>query len=165
MTDLKSFKMILSDGKLIPSSKTKNKNQNPYDFFTPYNYFNAIPETKVTSFTKVRGVGIVFKQNILHNIVFYTNKNHSAGNTKSSIRYKISDNKYLTKIMYSLYLRSYKIVKQLKTDTWILSAFQEVFTKKEPKLHDAVYVIIDSKETKTIEKIKKMYPNIQIINK
>ena len=48
--------------------------------------------------------------------------------------------------------------------TWVLSGFQEVFTKKEPMLCEAVYVIISSKETKTIKKIKTMYPNIQIIN-
>ena len=31
-------------------------------------------------------------------------------------------------------------------------------------LCEAVYVIISPKETKTIQKIKTMYPNIQIIN-
>ena len=123
-----------------------------------------MPKTKVTSFTKVSGVGIVFNQNILHDRVFYTNENHSAGNTKSSNRYKILNNKYLTKILYSLYLHSLRIVRKIKIDTWILSVFQEVFTKKEPMLCDAVYVIISSKETKTIKKIKTMYPNIQIIN-
>ena len=66
MTDLKSFKQLLLDGKMKPSSKTKNRNQNPYDFYSPYNFFNAIPKTKVTSFTKKTGVGIIFKQNILY---------------------------------------------------------------------------------------------------
>lgn len=33
MTDLKSFKKLLLDRKIKPSSKTKNRNQNPYDFF------------------------------------------------------------------------------------------------------------------------------------
>ena len=163
-TDLKSFKQILLDGKIKPSSKTKLRNQNPYDFFIPYIFFNTIPKTKVTSFNKVGGVGIVFNQHILHDRVFYTNENHSAGNTKTSNRYKIPDNKELTKILYSLYLHSLRIVRKLKMDTWILSAFQEVFTKKEPMLYEAVYVIISPKETKTIPKIKTMYPNIQIIN-
>ena len=30
------FEQILSDGKLKPSSKTKNKEQNPNDFYSPY---------------------------------------------------------------------------------------------------------------------------------
>ena len=61
-------------------------------------------------------------------------------------------------------MHSLRIVRKIKMDTRILSVFQEVFTKKEPMLYDAVYVIISSKETKTIKKIKTMYPNIQIIN-
>ena len=32
-TDEEYFEQILSDGKLKPSSKTKNKNENPYNFF------------------------------------------------------------------------------------------------------------------------------------
>jgi hypothetical protein len=164
MTEIKSLKQILLDGKIKPSSKTKIRNQNPFDFFSPYNFFNTIPKTKVTSFTKPYGIGIIFKQNILHDRVFYTNEWHSAGNTKSSKRYKISNNKDLTKILYSLYLHSIRIVRKIKMPTWVLSGFQEVFTKKEPMLCEAVYVIISSKETKTIKKIKTMYPNIQIIN-
>ena len=163
-TDLKSFKQILLDGKLKPSSKTKNHNQNPYDFFSPYIFFNTIPKTQLKSFTKLQGVGIVFNQNILLERVFYTNKSHSAGNTKSSKKYKISDKKELRKILYSLYTQSFRIVKKTKMNTWKLSIFQEVFTKLEPNLNEAAYVILDPSELKTIKKIKTMYPNIQIIN-
>ena len=122
-----------------------------------------MPKTKVTSFTKLAGVGIVFNQNILHDRVFYTNENHSAWNTKLSKRYQIPDNTELTKILYLIYLCSLRIVIKIKKDTWILSAFQKVCTKKEPMLCEAVYVIISSKETKTIKQIKPMYPNIQMI--
>ena len=163
MTDLKSFKQILLDGKIKPSSKTKNRNQNPFDFFSPYNFFNTIPKTQLRSFTKIRGVGIVFNQNILLGRVFYTNKNHSGGNTKSSKKYKICDKKELRIILYSLYRQSFRIVRKIKMDTLVLSAFQEVFTRVEPTLNDAIYVILNPAELKTIKKIKLMYPNIQII--
>ena len=162
-TDLKSFKKILLDGKMKPSSKTKNRNQNPYDFFSPYIFFNTIPKTQLKSFTRPRGVGIIFNQNILLGRVFYTNTNHSAGNTESSKKYKICDKKELRKVLYSLYTHSLKIVKKIKMDTWVLSGFQEVFTKLEPTLNEAIYVILNPAELKTIQKIKKMYPNIQII--
>lgn len=163
MTDIKSFKQLLLDGKIKPSSKTKNRNQNPYDFLSPYNFFNTIPKTQLKSFTKVHGVGIVYNQNILLGRVFYTNKNHSAGNTKSSKKYKISDKKELRKVLYSLYTYSFRTVRKIKMETWILSTFQEVFTRLEPTLNEAIYVILNPAELKTIKKIKTMYPNIQII--
>lgn len=163
MTDIQSFKQILLDGKIKPSSKTKNRNQNPYDFFSPYNFFNTIPQTQLKSFILDKSVGIVFNQNILLDRVFYTNKNHSAGNTKTSKKYKINDKKELTKVLYALYTHSFRIVRKIKMDTWILSAFQEVFTRLEPTLNDAVYIILSPKESKTIKKIKIMYPNIKII--
>ena len=163
-TDTKSFEQILLDGKIKPSSKTKNRNQNPNDFFSAYNFFNTIPKTKLKCFSKLSGIGIIFKQNILLDRVFYTNKCHSAGNVDSSKRFKMSNNKDLTKRLYSLYLHSLKIIKERKMETWMLSVFQEVFTKKEPMLCDAVYVVISSKEKKIIQRIKSMYPNIQIIN-
>lgn len=83
-------------------------------FFSPYNFFNTIPKTHLKSFIKIRGVGIVFNQNILLGRVFYTNKNHSAGNTKSSKKYKICDKKELRIVMYSLYSQSFRIVRKLK---------------------------------------------------
>lgn len=101
MTDLKGLKQILLDGKIKPSSKTKIRNQNPYDYFIPYIFFNTIPKTQIQNFTKPCGVGIIFNQNILLKRVFYTNKNHSAGNTKSSKKYKIYDKKELRKVLHS----------------------------------------------------------------
>lgn len=50
MTDLKSFKQLLLDGKMKPSSKTKNRNQNPYDFYSPYNFFQCNTENKSNKF-------------------------------------------------------------------------------------------------------------------
>ena len=117
----------------------------------------------MNAFTKVHGVGILFNQDILIGKSFYTNKNHSSGNIETSNKYKINENAKLSKILHSLYYQSLKIVKKIKMDFWIMSTFQEVFTKSEPKLNDAVYVIIDTKELKTIKIIKKLYPNIQII--
>ena len=116
--------------------------------------FNHGKSAHPKSFTKLAGVGFVFNQNILHDRVFYTNENHSAWNTKLSKRYQIPDNTELTKILYLIYLCSLRIVIKIKKDTWILSAFQKVCTKKEPMLCEAVYVIISSKETKTIKQIK-----------
>lgn len=162
-TDLQSFKQILDKGKLRPSSKTKNKNQNPYNFYSPYIFFNTIPKTQVKSFAKVAGVGIIFKQDILLNRVFYSSKCHSAGNTKSCNKHIVSNTTELTTILYALYRQSLGIVKKIKMDTWILSAFQEVYTRVEPKLHDAVYIIINPKESKIIKKINSMYPTITII--
>ena len=162
-TDIKSFKRILDEGKLKPSSKTKNKNENPYDFFSPYIFFNTIPKTQINSFTKVAGVGIIFKQDILLNKVFYSSKCHSAGNTKLCKKHVVSDTTELTTILYALYRRSLRIVRKIKMDTWILSAFQEVYTRVEPKLHDAMYIIIHPKELKTIKKLRIMYPTIKII--
>lgn len=162
-TNIKNFKKILLSGKIRPSSKTKISNQNPYDFFSPYNFFNTIPKTQLKNFTKPIGVGIVFNQNILLKRVFYTNKHHSGGNTKSSKKYKINDKKKLKNVLYSLYIQSLKIVKKIKMDTWVLSTFQEVFTKLEPTLDEAVYIILNPGELKMIKKIKKMYPHLQII--
>jgi hypothetical protein len=49
-SDLKSLNTILSDGKLKPASKTKNKSQNPYEFNSPYIFFKTISKTKLNCF-------------------------------------------------------------------------------------------------------------------
>ena len=166
-TDFKNFKKILIDGKLKPSSKTKIRKQNPFKFFLPYVFFNAIPKKQLVNFTKPYGVGIVFKKDILLGKVFYTNKNHSAGNTKTSKKYKINDKKDLWNVLYSLYSHSLRIIKKIKfvtkNTTYGLAAFQEVFTRVEPSLNDAVYIIMNPADLKIIKKIKKLYPNIEII--
>ena len=159
-TDKEYFEQILSDGKLKPSSKTKNKNENPYNFFSKYIFFNTIPKTQLKNFV---GIGICFDQSILLNKVFYTNENHSAGNLKSSKKYKISDNNKLTKVLYSLYRHSLNIVKAIKMEIFVLSVFQEIFTKFEPSLKDAKYIILKNDEPKLISKIKELYPHITII--
>ena len=159
-TNEEYFEQILSDGKLKPSSKTKNKNENPYNFFSKYIFFNTIPKTQLKNFV---GIGICFDQSILLNKVFYTNENHSAGNLKSSKKYKISDNNELTKVLYSLYRHSLNIVKAIKMEIFVLSVFQEIFTKFEPSLKDAKYIILRKDEPKLISKIKDLYPHITII--
>ena len=167
MTTIKNLKKILLDGKIKASTKTKIKGQNPYRKLLPYVFFNAIPKTQIDSFTKLRGVGIIFNQDILLGRVFYTNKNHSAGNTKSSIKYKIYEKGEIRKILYSLYKHSLKVLQNVQKTSnlpnWILSTYQEVFTKYEPSLKDAAYIILEPKEIETIKKIKELYPNIKIL--
>ena len=167
MTTIKNLKKILLDGKIKASTKTKIKEQNPYRKLLPYVFFNAIPKTQIDSFTKLRGVGIIFNQDILLGRVFYTNKNHSAGNIKSSIKYKIYEKGEIRKILYSLYRHSLKVLQNVQKTSnlpnWILSAYQEVFTKYEPSLKDAAYIILEPKEIETIKKIKELYPHIKIL--
>ena len=158
---------LILDGKIKASTKTKIKGQNPYRKLLPYVFFNAIPKTQIDSFTQ--RVGIIFNQDILLGKIFYTNKNHSGGITKSSIKYKVYEKGDIRKILYSLYRYSLKVLQNVqKTSnlpTWILSAYQEVFTKYEPSLKDAVYIILEPKEIETIKKIKKLYPHIKILTK
>jgi len=166
-TCIEHFLQILSDGKLKPGTKTKNNYDNPHKSFLPYVFFNAIPKTQVNAMrqiSNVNGVGICFSQSILLNKIFYTNKNLSAGNTKTSLKYKIDNNTEIQKVLYRLYQHSLKIVKKIKMDTWILSGFQEVFTKIEPTFNDATHIILSSHHHEIITEINKKYPHIIIIN-
>ena len=166
MSEVAYLNDILADGKLRPASKTKNKSQNPYDLHLSYVFFNAIPRTKLSEFVGIgdNTVGFVFDQSTLLNRQFYTNHNHSAGNTESSKKYKIDNSKELTKVLYALYKRSHKIVKEIKMKFWILSAFQEVFTRVEPSLNEAKYIVLPKKNKKLIATINRTYPRITVLN-
>ena len=112
MTTIKNLKKILLDGKLKASTKTKIKEQNPYHKLLPYVFFIAIPKTQIDSFTQ--RVGIIFNQDILLGKIFYTNKNHSGGITKSSIKYKVYEKGDIRKILYSLYRYSLKVLQNVQ---------------------------------------------------
>ena len=172
-TDYGYISAILNDGKLKPSSKTKKQNENPYNKFLPYVFFNTFPHKMkyIKQFlAKSDSVGIIFDSSILKNHVFYTNKNHSAGISSKTKKYD-KKTKNINNILYNLYKHSLQIIKKIKSEYWILSTFQEVFTKVEPKLKDCKYILLpnskDENTTKQIEKtekkIKKMYPHITII--
>ena len=165
LTDLKYMNQILKDGKLKPASKTKNKSQNPYDFNSPYVYFNTFPRTQVNEFAyPTNSIGLIFRSDILLGKVFYINKHHTAGNTKSSEKYCVDTKEELRKPLYKIYKHSLKIVQQIKQDTRILSVFQEVFTKVEPDLNNLEYIILNSSYVKIIDKIKKNYPHVKIVS-
>jgi hypothetical protein len=165
MSSLTYLNTILSDGKLKPASKTKNKSQNLYQFDSPYIFFNTIPKTKLKFFIDigVDTVGFVFDQKILLNRQFYTNKNHSAGNTKTSKKHRISSNKELTQKLYALYAHSHRLVTKIKMQLWILSVFQEVFTRVEPFLNEAKYIILPKNDKRLINRINCQYPNITVL--
>lgn len=164
-SSLEYLNSILSDGKLKPASKTKNKSQNPYEFDSPYVFFNAIPKTKLHFFTDIGKdtASFVFDQKILLNKQFYTNHKHSAGNTKTSKKHRILSNKALTKVLYALYLHSYRIITKIKMQLWILSGFQEVFTRVEPSLNDAKYIILPKNDKCIISRINYLYPKIIVL--
>lgn len=162
-TTMKHFKYILLDGKLKPSSKTKRRMENPYDFYSPYIFFNAIPKTQLDSFANISSIGICFDSSILLNNTFYTNNNHSAGNVQTSNKYKTSDRKELYKILYRLYRKSLKTVKSINQSLWVLSVFQEVFIRVEPHLINAKYILLPNNDKKLIKKIHNKYPHINII--
>jgi hypothetical protein len=167
-TDMNGLLGILKDGKLLPASIVKHNNQNPYEFFSPYVYFNAIPNNK-NNFSQMYPIGIVFDSSILLNKIFYTNITHSAGDVSTSKKYKFNDINNINIVLRTLYTRSYKIYKNIskknKLTYGVISTFQEIFSKIKPNIKDAKYIIINSKDYKKIKDIvKNKYPNIIIIN-
>ena len=166
-TDLQGLLGMLKDGKLLPASIVKHNNQNPYGFFSPYVYFNAIPNN-TNNFSQMYPIGIIFDTSILINKIFYTNINQSAGNIKTSKKYKCNNIKDINDDLRPLYARSYKIYKDIsKTGNFkygVISVYQEIFSKIKPNMKDAKYIIIRPQEYKKIKKIiKDKYPDIKII--
>ena len=131
----KNLFKILNDGRLRSSSKIKIKN------FIPDN---------MKCINKL-------------NHIFYTNKNHSAGNINSSIKYNYSDINIINNILDKLYKYSYRIMKKIKTLYWTLGVFQEIFTKIQPKIINAKYITIDANNSKLHKLITEKYPHIRII--
>ena len=164
MSYLHNLESILRDGKLKPSSKTEIIEQSPGRTL-PYVFFNAIPEDKIENFVgfSKRSVGFVFDQNIILDKRFYTNTRHSMGNTKTSERHKIQNNKDLNKVLYQLYKQSFETVKKIKSEFWVLSVFQEVFTRVEPHISKAKYIILPKKDEILINTINNAYPNVTVL--
>ena len=161
-TEIEYLEEILLDGKLKPSSKTKNCNYNPNnDTYLPYIYFNTIPKTKLKIFGKFlnnKGVGILFDQSILLGKKFYLYLKFN-----DIIKYKIYEKNELRKILYKLYNESVEIVKKNNQDIYSITVFQEVFTKFEPSLKNVLYIIVNNKQKDLIKKINKLYPNIKVL--
>lgn len=152
---------ILKDGKLKPSSKTKNKEQNPYDFYSPYIFFSAIPNNTdlLNQLSSAGFVGLVFSSSILYKHKFYTNNSHSAGVNQKTKKY----NKTLTmnsvnKVLNDLYKKSLNVFRNIKErnkkKTWIV-AFQEVLTRVEPSLEHLEYILLCDPPNKLVQTIKK----------
>jgi hypothetical protein len=173
-TPIDNFLKILKDGKLRPSIKTSEDGQRPGKYL-PYVFFNTIPKTQLETMLELNGVGICFDCEILLNKIFYAASSHTAGNLKKAHKFKLSVKKDINKILYSLYLYSVKANNSTKNDPdrkkltksawkkWIFIAFQEVFSKIEPSLNDAKYIILKKKDSKLIAQIKDKFPNIIII--
>ena len=159
-----NLKNILNDGKLKPSSKTEIIEQSPGKTL-PYVFFNAIPEDKIENFVGVgkATIAFVFDQKIILNKRFYTNTSHSMGNTKTSIRHKIQNKKDLNKTLYELYKQSLEMVTKIKSQFWVLSVFQEVFTRVEPRISEAKYIILQKKDKMLINTINNAYPNVTVL--
>ena len=160
-TDKNLFK-ILNDSRLRSSSKTKIKNFNPYNVHLVYTFYYTIPDN-IKCINKLNKCCILFESSILLNHIFYTNKNHSAGNINSSIKYNYSDINIINNILDKLYKYSYRIMKKIKTLYWTLGVFQEIFTKIQPKIINAKYITIDANNTKLKKLIIEKYPHIRIV--
>jgi hypothetical protein len=161
-SDKENLISIIKDGQIKSSYNTKIKNQNPYDVYLKYIFFNTIPDNlKLTK--KMFQYGIFFDSSILLNQTFYTNKCHSAGNISSSNKYKFNDLIKINTILDKLYKYSISIIQNQSYS--ILSVFQEIFIKKEPKLKYAKYISIQNRieDKDLINLIKLLYPHIQII--
>ena len=149
---------ILETLYILPSNKTKNKNQNPYNVFLPYIFMSCCNKKDFGSLFQYT---FIFESNILYNRTFYTNENHSAGNIETSIYYQKNTplkniNLCLTKLL--VYSK-----KQYKKTFFI---FQEIFFKKKVSIYDAKYIILPINiENEMLNKIKNILPYIKIIYK
>jgi hypothetical protein len=169
-TEAKYINMIIKDGKLRISAKTLKKNQNPYDIYLPYNFFATIPSRKSFINKIVNITGIIFDISFLLNHVFYTNKNYSAGNLKSSIKYKFDNLKDINNILYKLYKQSTIRLNQHKlksTEAYLkfilITSLQEIFTKVEVPMKYARYIYLNKNNEKLEKLIKTKYPHIEIL--
>lgn len=167
-TTLDAFERILTDGKVRPSSKTNVRNENPNDFFSPYVFFNAVPHTQLKHFAHLGEVAICFDQSILLNKTFYTSKLHSAGDTTVSQKHKTPDGGELRRILYALYRQSLRVVTaKPRMKMWLLTIFQEVYTRIEPALNVAKIIILNMKTNKKkaelAKRISTLLPDVVVV--
>jgi hypothetical protein len=145
-TTYANFLDILKEGKIRPASKTGKKEENPNDIDSPYNFFNVLPNRRIKEFCGRPGVGVAFDVSVLKDAVFYTNRNHSAGNTRSSRRYKGNID-----VLYNLYRQSKQVLDKVNSERgkkdqlpfWVLSVYQEVFTRKAISIKDIKYITVN----------------------
>ena len=176
-TGLDGILGMLITGKMLPSSKTKKKNQNPYAGYLPYNFFNAVPDKKIKLMPTV---AIAFKSDVLIDKIFYTSVKQSAGDLNWSTRYKLDNVKDINKALLKVQKHFYKLCKKDKINIefpyFVLNIFHEIFTKVEFNIKDAKYILLKSekeilkyprkyreKTEEIIELVKEKYPNIKIL--
>lgn len=160
---------ILESGFMLPSSETQNRNENPYDRFLPYIYFTTCPKARVKD---IQPYAFVFPAKILRDRCFYTNERHSADYFDNSTYYgKDTSMKKINKALTELYIQSTFGEEYFNWDRRdaLFTTFQEVLFKKSVSLDDAVFLIVpyymSDVEKKTVDDIKKKYPDLKTIVK
>jgi len=161
-TSQNAIKSIINDGYIYPSKKTNNLNQGSGIYTnSPYVFANAIPND-MNVIKRMLDTTILFDSSILIGKTFYTNINHSGGNTKSSMRHKYNSKKKIDHVLLKLYKQSIereKIMKDMQPFPYF-TVSQELFFKKSLPILKAKYIVFDDK---IINLINNKYPDIQII--
>lgn len=158
---------ILNDGYLLSSYITRKKNQNPYNNYLKSIFFNILPN-KRNYIERLPSTGIIFDSSLLINQIYYTNKNQSTGNIKTSSKYCFDNLKQINNNLSELFAYSYNIYKDLKktrknTRFYFIQVFQEVFIFKKISMQYCKYILLAGQNIPLEKLINKKYPHIVIL--
>jgi hypothetical protein len=166
---------IVDAGTIKPSSVCKRVQMNPSNTYLPYTFYNVMPMHTLKHKFNVTDYCIIFKSSVLENIVFYTNRYHSKGDTKSSVKYpkKYYETHNIDNVLYEMYKLSVMDVQTRKNaynpvkDYPYYTVYQELFIKGSLSLNDASYITLplSMKNSVLTKQINSKYPNITIIFK
>jgi hypothetical protein len=166
-TDINYIDDILETKNIYPSSKTKNKKQNPYKINLPYIFMSCCHKN---DFNILFPYTFIFEIDILLDRCFYICDRHTAGNIKSDNCSYFTKNSPIEDINNSLqylYKESKKIVNSFQINLkGVFVVFQEIFFKKKVNLNlnHAKYIILPKNvNINLLNKIKTNYPKLKII--
>lgn len=170
---------ILKKGCLLPASKTRNQQQNPYSDRSPYVFFNVYAHKDLPYLmTSGIGVGLVFAiPDALIKHTIYTSSHHSGGEiTREGVhKHVFRDRKSMLRVFRSLRSHSMRtaqrVVEDEESKPWadaeydtapMATAFQEVFSKYEMPITSLRYALLSKPDKRLETMVHKWVPHAKV---
>ncbi len=145
---------IIESKELTPSGGETN--QNPYDEKLSYTFFSCCSSK---DFKTLLPYTLVFEIDVLLGKKFYTNKNHSAGNLKTSKEVPETATKKEIKAHLTTLLKQSRVHE-------MFMVFQEIFISHDVPISAAKYILLPRKDDRISEirtLIKDQLPHVTVV--
>ncbi len=177
---------ILRSGTLRSAYQVGNSNQNPSSECSPYVFFNTFPRSELCASGGLAGysrnVGLVFDTRPFLGKTLYMSQRHTGGRVSSEdvTKHRFETVGAMNRALRLLYRRSMRVVKSLsdpEMNSGMKSgmkkgmsgaenacAFQEVFTRYNPRMSDVRYLLFSTAPSTTlVQRIRETCPKAQIV--